>query len=494
MDSSYVVVDGSNIATEGRSAPSLAQLDEAVRQFQAEFPEDEVIVVVDATFGHRIDPSERSAFDEAVAHAELVSPPAGAVGRGDAFLLRVAERVGGRVLSNDSFQEFHGEHPWLFQEGRLIGGKPVPGVGWIFTPRNPVRGARSRASVAAGPPKETRPTRGTGSARRPRSGEAARAAEAATVATIAEATAAAGDTSLAAAPRRSARSRRGVEEPEPVGSEAGSTSGRAVGAKATKADKAAKSAKSDKATKASKTAKADKAAKSDKAAKAAKADKATKADKAAKADKATKASKTAKAGTAASGETATRRRRAGSPAGGVARTTTPEVEPTGAPADEGEAAVPDGGGRRRRRRGRRATGPDVRAAIDVATVEAIAPSHDDGDDGDTDGGPSRRRRRTSEPPPAVNDPLTFLTFVSEHPVGSTVEGTVSSFVSHGAMVDVDGMLCYVPLAGLGTPPPRGAREVIERGERKEFVLVALDPPRRGAELALPDVHAARPPG
>ena len=52
-----------------------AQLDEAVRQFQAEFPGDEVIVVVDATFGHRIDPSERKAFDEAVAHAELVSPP-----------------------------------------------------------------------------------------------------------------------------------------------------------------------------------------------------------------------------------------------------------------------------------------------------------------------------------------------------------------------------------------------------------------------------------
>ena len=139
MASSYVVVDGSNIATEGRSVPSLAQLDDAVRQFQAEFPGTEVIVVVDATFGHRIDPSERKAFDEAVAHAELVSPPAGAVGRGDAFLLRVAERVGAQVLSNDSFQEFHAEHPWLFDEGRLIGGKPVPCVGWIFTPRSPVR-------------------------------------------------------------------------------------------------------------------------------------------------------------------------------------------------------------------------------------------------------------------------------------------------------------------------------------------------------------------
>jgi len=143
------VVDGSNIATEGRSTPSLAQLDDAVRQFQEQFPGVQVIVVVDATFGHRVDPSEQAVFDEAVAHAEIVSPPAGAVGRGDAFLLRVAERVDAQVLSNDSFQEFHGEHPWLFLEGRLIGGTPVPGVGWIFTPRSPIRGARSRAVTKA---------------------------------------------------------------------------------------------------------------------------------------------------------------------------------------------------------------------------------------------------------------------------------------------------------------------------------------------------------
>src|SRR5208283_2722106 len=76
-----------------------------------------------------------------------ISPPAGAIGRGDAFVLRIAERTGATVLSNDSFQEFHGEHPWLFDEGRLIGGKPVPGVGWIFTPRSPVRGVKSRQSM-----------------------------------------------------------------------------------------------------------------------------------------------------------------------------------------------------------------------------------------------------------------------------------------------------------------------------------------------------------
>ena len=57
---------------------------------------------------------------------------------GDAFLLRVADKVGAVVLSNDSFQEFHGEYEWLFDKGRLIGGKPVPGIGWIFTPRSPV--------------------------------------------------------------------------------------------------------------------------------------------------------------------------------------------------------------------------------------------------------------------------------------------------------------------------------------------------------------------
>jgi hypothetical protein len=143
----HVIVDGSNIATEGRSMPSLAQLDEAVRAFMAEFPDAQVTVVVDATFGHRIPPDEVPAFDEAVANNEIVSPPAGAFGRGDAFLLRIAEKVDADVLSNDSFQEFHGEHEWLFDRGRLIGGKPVPGIGWIFTARSPVRGPKSREAV-----------------------------------------------------------------------------------------------------------------------------------------------------------------------------------------------------------------------------------------------------------------------------------------------------------------------------------------------------------
>ena len=142
------MVDGSNLATEGRTFPSLQQLDEAVRAYASEDPDASIIVVVDATFEHRVADAEREEVREAMLNGEIISPPAGAIGRGDAFVLRIAERTGAMVLSNDSFQEFHGEHPWLFDDGRLIGGKPVPGVGWIFTPRLPIRGPKSRAATA----------------------------------------------------------------------------------------------------------------------------------------------------------------------------------------------------------------------------------------------------------------------------------------------------------------------------------------------------------
>ena len=147
MANSQLVVDGSNIATEGRTAPSLAQLDEAVSDFLREHHFDNVVVVVDATFAHRIDQSEREAYEEAVLAGELLTPPAGAVGRGDAFVLQIAERSGATILSNDSFQEFHATYEWLFSDGRLWGGKPVPGVGWVFVARVPVRGPVSRRAV-----------------------------------------------------------------------------------------------------------------------------------------------------------------------------------------------------------------------------------------------------------------------------------------------------------------------------------------------------------
>src|SRR5688572_5207332 len=148
MTVSHVVVDGSNLATEGRTLPSLQQLDDAVRAYLAEFSPETVTVIVDASFPNRIEADERDAFEGALAAGELIAPPAGVIGRGDAFLLQVADRAGAVVLSNDSFQEFHGQYGWLFDDGRLVGGKPVPHVGWVFMARSPVRGPLSRKSVS----------------------------------------------------------------------------------------------------------------------------------------------------------------------------------------------------------------------------------------------------------------------------------------------------------------------------------------------------------
>ncbi len=176
MPSGHAVVDGSNIATEGRSEPSLQQLDEAITQFIAEYDFERVTVIVDASFEHRVAKSERQAARQAIDDNEIITPPAGVIGRGDTFILQVADRANAVVLSNDSFQEFHGTHEWLFDEGRLIGGKPIPGVGWVYVPRTPVRGpvsrrARAQADEADTPPSKA-PTNATKGRSRTKAAEA----------------------------------------------------------------------------------------------------------------------------------------------------------------------------------------------------------------------------------------------------------------------------------------------------------------------------------
>ena len=96
----------------------------------------------------------------------------------------------------------------------------------------------------------------------------------------------------------------------------------------------------------------------------------------------------------------------------------------------------------------------------------------------------------------MNEPLAFITFVATYPVGTTVEGEVVSFTSHGAMVDValpDGgvLHCYIPLSAMGDPAPTKARQVLAKGSVRPFVLSSLDPPRRVAELALPSRRRRR---
>ena len=102
------------------------------------------------------------------------------------------------------------------------------------------------------------------------------------------------------------------------------------------------------------------------------------------------------------------------------------------------------------------------------------------------------------PPPAValrrgrhpvNPEADFALFRSAHRIGSRVEGEVTAFTSHGAVIKValkSGQLieCYAPTTSLGDPAPARARDVLKRGDRRTFRLVAVDAERRIAELAL----------
>ena len=376
------MVDGSNLATEGRTSPSLKQLDEAVSAYAAEDPGSSIIVVVDATFEHRVSEAEREEVREAMLNGEIISPPAGAIGRGDAFVLRIAERTGAIVLSNDSFQEFHGEHPWLFDEGRLIGGKPVPGVGWIFTPRLPIRGPKSRAATAEAKAKkdpESAPAKAAELARAAKKAakKGTKSRKAARVTTLSV------DTSWPITPSTPPPGRAKVD---PVFSSA--------------IDEAVEEALHPPKPQKSRDSAKKQVAKREAAPKSGKAKK-------------------------------------NAPVGRTAEvTTSTEAEQQGAHRADGA------------------------------------------------------KKKVSTPPPAVNEPLAFINFVAAFPIGSTVEGEVVSFTSHGAMVDVPlpagGVLhCYVPLTAMGTPPPTRARQVLKKGEARPFVLAGLDPPRRVAELALP---------
>ena len=386
-ESHHVVVDGSNLATEGRTLPSLKQLDEAVRAYAAEDPGASIIVVVDATFEHRVSDAEREEVRQAMLNGEVISPPAGAIGRGDAFVLRIAERTGAVVLSNDSFQEFHGEHPWLFDDSRLIGGKPVPGVGWIFTPRLPIRGPKSRAATA-----EARTKKDPESAPAKAAELAKAARKAAKKAGKAQGSAKkrvpAVDTSWPITPTAPPPGRAKVD---PVFSSA--------------VDEALEEAMHP-----------------------------------------------------------------------------PAPEKSRGPAKKHAAAkkaAPQKSARAKKDSGTRGDGRGARSKAEPQAAHE----------------PGRAQKKRSAPPPAVNEPLTFINFVAAFAVGSTIEGEVVSFTSHGAMVDIPmpgggAMHCYIPLTAMGTPPPTKARQVLKKGEVRPFILAGLDPPRRVAELALPSPATA----
>ncbi|MGW3597121.1 Hsp70 family protein [Streptomyces sp. NPDC005167] len=144
-----LVVDGSNLAWNGRppraagGKPSFAALEAAVRSLRFKHPDRDIHVVVDATLRHDVSAEERPQVEAAIADGEVVQPPAGTEGRGDALVISIAEEVGGVIISNDNFAPFQRANPWLRDAGRVLGATHSQGV-WVFNRRVPNAAAPAR--------------------------------------------------------------------------------------------------------------------------------------------------------------------------------------------------------------------------------------------------------------------------------------------------------------------------------------------------------------
>ncbi|MGW2891053.1 Hsp70 family protein [Streptomyces griseoruber] len=154
-----LVVDGSNLAWIGRSPrqpgvygsddrPSYAQLMSALDALTARFPDAVLHVVVDATFRHKVAEAERAAVDSALSKGDLIQPPAGTEGKGDALVTAIAEDTYGTVVTNDNYAELQNRYPWLRDKERVLGATLSRGM-WVFTPRTcvPPRHRIVRAEV-----------------------------------------------------------------------------------------------------------------------------------------------------------------------------------------------------------------------------------------------------------------------------------------------------------------------------------------------------------
>ncbi|TSB22790.1 Hsp70 family protein [Streptomyces benahoarensis] len=140
-----LVVDGSNIAWIGRSPrkpgvyesddrPSFLQLLAARAALASRYPDAQIHMVVDATLRHRVAPGERAAVQEALSKGDVIQPPAGTEGKGDALVAAIADDIGAVVVTNDNYVELQPRYPWLREQGRVLGATLSQEV-WIFAPR-----------------------------------------------------------------------------------------------------------------------------------------------------------------------------------------------------------------------------------------------------------------------------------------------------------------------------------------------------------------------
>lgn len=138
-----IFVDASNVARSPGSAPDIHKLEECRAALMLKFPGRNIVMIADASLSRLVE-TQSSGEDMKLLNAmigdnRLTAVPAGTPGKADAYILKLATRTNGIVISNDSYREFYNDNQWLSQEGRLFGHAFIEGIGWEFSIRFPVR-------------------------------------------------------------------------------------------------------------------------------------------------------------------------------------------------------------------------------------------------------------------------------------------------------------------------------------------------------------------
>lgn len=108
MEREPIVVDGSNIAyAEADGKPKVANL-VAVCQALRE-ANYEPMVIVDASLRHQVDDPQQ--LEELIRQGQVREAPAGT--GADYFVLQLAEQQQCGVVSNDTFEEYEPQMPWI---------------------------------------------------------------------------------------------------------------------------------------------------------------------------------------------------------------------------------------------------------------------------------------------------------------------------------------------------------------------------------------------
>lgn len=105
-----IIIDGANVAYEGQPADSKPKVSSivAVKQLVEELG-FRAVIIVDASLRHSVDDPDQ--LEGLFNQGKVLQAPSGTAA--DYFVLRTAEDLDAQVISNDEFEPYRREFPWV---------------------------------------------------------------------------------------------------------------------------------------------------------------------------------------------------------------------------------------------------------------------------------------------------------------------------------------------------------------------------------------------